>query len=69
MGLKVTTDMEVFKGKKLVNWTFNEGNEYTLHLEDSEGKVHRVRVPGYMKVLLETFAAFQWWKEFEDKAA
>ena len=67
MGLSVETNMEVFKDKKLVYWKFNAGNEYTLHLEDPEGRVTRVRVPRYFKDLLETFAACQWWKAYEDK--
>jgi hypothetical protein len=69
MGLKVETSMEVFKGKKLVYWTFNAGNEYTLHLEDSKGKVSRVRVPSYFKDILETFAAQQWWVAYEESVA
>jgi hypothetical protein len=56
MGLKTTTDFSVLKGKVLVGYNFNHGNEYVLHLQDNDtGKIERIRVPYYMKDLMEQF--------------
>lgn len=55
MGLKVTTDMAVFKDKTLVGYDWNHGNEYIVFLEDKEGYVERVRVPAYMAKTFEWY--------------
>ena len=55
MGLKVTTDMSVLKGKTLVDFNFNKGGEMTLTLETKEGKTERIRIPSYIANAFEMY--------------
>jgi len=57
MGLLVENSMTVFKGKNIVAYSWNQGNEYTMTLEDAKGKRERVRVPAYMKEMFEQYWA------------
>ena len=52
MGLKIETDMKAFKGKTLMGYSWNPGNEYVVFL-DNKGTQERVRIPGYMKDMFE----------------
>ena len=68
MGLKVETDMAVFKGKTMVDFRWNEGNEYTVVLEDKNGDRNRVRIPAYMVSILEQYWAMVSFMEQEQAA-
>ena len=57
MGLKVETSMTAFKGRTLVDYNWNHGNEYTVTLQDNKGNRERVRVPAYMKDMFEQYFA------------
>jgi hypothetical protein len=57
MGLKVETSMLAFKGRTLVDYNWNHGNEYTVTLLDTKGNRERVRVPAYMKDMFEQYFA------------
>jgi hypothetical protein len=57
MGLLVENSMTVFKGKNIVAYSWNQGNEYTMTLEDAKGNRERVRVPAYMKDMFEQYFA------------
>jgi len=57
MGLRVEKNMDVFNGKSLIGYSFTKGSEYTLDLEDREGKVERVRIPASLKELLDDYKA------------
>jgi hypothetical protein len=57
MGLQVENSMAVFKGKSIVAYSWNHGNEYTMTLEDIKGETTRVRVPAYMKEMFEQYFA------------
>lgn len=55
MGLRVTTDMSVLKGKTLVDFNFNHGGEMTITLETKEGETERIRIPSYMADAFEMY--------------
>jgi len=55
MGLNITTDLSVLKGKTLVNYTFKKGSEYVLHLQDKHGDITRVRIPQYIASAFEMY--------------
>jgi len=57
MGLRVEKNLDVFNGKSLVGFRFDHGNEYTLDLEDKEGKIERVRISASLKELLDDYKA------------
>ena len=57
MGLKVENSMQVFKGKNIVAYSWNHGNEYTMTLEDIKGVRERIRIPAYMKEMFEQYWA------------
>jgi len=65
MGLLVENSMTVFKGKNIVAYSWNQGNEYTMTLEDAKGKRERVRVPAYMKDMFEQYFAIVVCEELE----
>lgn len=69
MGLKVETDMAVFKGKGLVDFRWNVGNEYTVVLQDKNGERSRVRIPAYMASILEDYWAVASFIDMEQEAA
>ena len=47
--------MTAFKGRTLVDYNWNHGNEYTVTLQDNKGNRERVRVPAYMKDMFEMY--------------
>lgn len=57
MGLRVENSMKIFQGKSIVTYSWNQGNEYTMTLEDNKGNRERVRVPAYMKDMFEQYFA------------
>lgn len=57
MGLRVEHSMQVFKGKNIIAYSWNHGNEYTMTLEDSKGVQERIRIPAYMKEMFEQYWA------------
>ena len=65
MGLRVEHSMKVFQGKSIVAYTWNQGNEYTMTLEDRQGNRERIRVPAYMKDMFEQYFAIVVCEELE----
>lgn len=52
MGLLTAKDLDVFKGKQLIDWRWDGANENVVYLEDKDGYVDRVRIPKYIKDLM-----------------
>jgi len=55
MGLKVTTDLSVLKGKTLVDFNFNKGNECTITVTNKKGGSERIRIPSYIANAFEMY--------------